>query len=476
MNQSISAGRVAALVGSFQRNPAYVGLADAITELVCAGRIPADVRLPSERDLTESLGVSRTTVTRAYALLRDSGYARARQGAGTFTALPGGMPRHDRALRPRADDQSALDLTCAAPSAPAGLAAAYAEAAALMPRYLGGHGYYPAGMPELQAVIAAGYAARGLPTEPDQILVVPGALAATAVVERALSRPGARVLLESPCYPNAVHTFGQRGARLIPAPLDPDGWDGEMFARIIRQTSPHLAYLVVDFHNPTGHLMTAALRQRLAAAFARAGTIALIDESHQPLALDGQSMPPPFASFAADAITVGGVSKPYWGGLRLGWLRAPRKLIEPLTEARLAMDLGAPVLEQLVASRLLAAGPVPADRLERLREQRAALSTAVAERLPDWRFRMPGGGMALWCELPAPVAMTVAREAEREGVLTLPGPVFAVQGGFERYLRLAYTRPPHELVAAVDVLAQVWRTLDPEQAAEESASRLRTIA
>jgi DNA-binding transcriptional regulator YhcF (GntR family) len=101
MPRLISAGRVATLVGGFDRSPAYAGLADALILLIGDGRIALDVRLPSERELTDALGVSRTTVTRAYAELRDAGYAAARRGAGTFTRVPGGRARaHDRALLP----------------------------------------------------------------------------------------------------------------------------------------------------------------------------------------------------------------------------------------------------------------------------------------------------------------------------------------------------------------------------------------
>src|SRR3954453_2409188 len=174
MTRSVTAGRVATLLGDFDRSPAYAGLADALVELIGDGRIPVDTRLPSERELTDALGVSRTTVTRAYAALRDAGYADARRGAGTFTRVPGGRARaHDRALLPRPGDGAAIDLNCAAPSAPPGIARAYADAATDLPAYLGGHGYFPAGLPELQQAIAATYDARGLPTDPAQIMVTP---------------------------------------------------------------------------------------------------------------------------------------------------------------------------------------------------------------------------------------------------------------------------------------------------------------
>lgn len=457
MQQSVSALRVASLVDGFSRSPAYAGLADALTLLIGDGRVPLGTRLPSERELTDALGVSRTTVTRAYAALRESGYAEARRGAGTFTRVPGGRARsHDRALLPRPGDDDAIDLNCAAATAPAGLAAAYADAAADLPAYLGGHGYFPAGLPRLQAAIAATYDARGLPTDPAQVMVTPGALSAAGIVAAAFAGRGQRVLVESPVYPNATQALRRTGARLVEAPVDPDGWDLDAVGAVLRQTRPGLAYLVPDFQNPTGHLMSDAQREQYAAHLRRAGTVAVVDEAHQALALDGQEMPRPFAAHAPGTITIGSASKSFWGGLRLGWIRAPHERMAELTDARVAMDLGAPVLEQLVLARLLADGPVLPDHVRRLREQRDALAAALVEHLPDWRFRLPGGGLAVWCELPRPLATAVTAEAEQQGVIVAPGPVFAVSGGLDRFVRVPWTRPVEELEEAVRRLAAAW--------------------
>jgi DNA-binding transcriptional MocR family regulator len=131
------------------------------------------------------------------------------------------------------------------------------------------------------------------------------------------------------------------------------------------------------------------------------------------------------------------------------------------------MDLGAPVLEQLVMVRLLAeAEQILEVNRARLRDQRDALVAAVGDRLPDWRFTTPTGGLALWCELPEPLATAVATEAEQHGVVVAPGPVFAVDGGLDRFLRIPWTRPADELTTAVDLLAEVWSTVQSRPAAE----------
>jgi DNA-binding transcriptional MocR family regulator len=468
MDRSITARRVATLVGDFDRSPAYAGLAEALVLLIGDGRIPVGTRLPSERELTEALEVSRTTVTRAYATVRDGGYAEARQGSGTYTRVPGGPARaHDRALLPRQSDRAAIDLNCAAPFAPPQIATAYAEAVTRLPAYLGGHGYFPAGLPELQAAIAALYDARGVPTDPAQVMVTPGALSGVSIVAQALAGRGDRVLVESPGYPNAAERLRSAGARLATTEVDPDGWDLDATTARLRQVAPRLAYLIPDFQNPTGLLMSDEERQRYAAELRRHHVTPIVDESHAMLALEGQAMPRPFAAYARDTISVGSSSKGFWGGLRVGWVRAPVDQMERLTKARVTLDLGVPVMEQLVLVRLLEeAEPTLQAHRAQLLGQRDALIAAVRAALPDWTFRVPGGGLSLWCELPGPgrgLGLALAEEAERHGVIVAPGPVFAPDGGLDRFVRIPYTRRVEELEQAVAALAAAWAVVSARQ-------------
>ncbi len=208
--------------------------------------------------------------------------------------------------------------------------------------------------------------------------------------------------------------------------------------------------------------MSNAEREQLAAMLRRTGTTPVVDESHQALALDGRPMPRPFAALAPETVTLGSTSKSFWGGLRIGWVRCPDGMLERLMDARVALDLGSPVLEQLVAARLLARrDELWADQRTRLRDQRDALAAALRAELPDWRFRLPHGGLSLWCELPvtgAPGtgATALVMEAERHGVVVSPGSVFAVEGGLDSFVRVPFTRPADELRDAVARLAEAW--------------------
>ena len=71
-----------------RRPPAYRELADVVRLLVLDGRVPLDVALPSERALAATLGISRTTVTAAYSLLREQGFLSSGQGSRGRTCIP----------------------------------------------------------------------------------------------------------------------------------------------------------------------------------------------------------------------------------------------------------------------------------------------------------------------------------------------------------------------------------------------------
>jgi DNA-binding transcriptional MocR family regulator len=455
---TVSAARTARLVGTLGAGrPAYRALADALRLAVADGRIAPGTRLPSERELTAALDVSRTTVTRAYAVLRDSGYLTSRRGSGSVASLPAGSSQRAAGpLFPADAAEGVIDLTCAATRAPAGVVEAYEQAVGQLPRYLAGAGYLTLGVPELREVVAERYTARGLPTTSDQVLVTSGAVAGIGIVLRALVDYGDRVVVETPGYPNTIDAARRGGARLVPLALDPDGWDVEESARTVRQSAATAALLIPDFHNPTGALMGDEDRAVLARALRQARTVPVIDETIAEVDLDGGPMPLPFAAHDPRAITVGSSSKSHWGGLRTGWIRAPRTTLAGLVESRVTSDLGAPVLEQLVLLELMRVAPgLTPQRRDDLRASRDALVAALGVHLPELRFTAPRGGLFLWCELPHGIDATgVAVAAEQEGLLVAAGPRFAVSGGLERWVRLPYVLAPEMMTEAVQRLAR----------------------
>jgi len=200
----------------------------------------------------------------------------------------------------------------------------------------------------------------------------------------------------------------------------------------------------------------AALRERLVALAAQLGTTLVIDETIGGLELDGQQPEPPLATLGR-AVLLGSVGKSVWGGLRIGWIRADRELIQRLARARYASDLGTPILEQLIVLDLLPQyDEILDERRTLLREGRDRLRGLLAARIPDWRVPNPEGGLTLWVELGAPVSSQLAIAARNEGLVIAAGPRFGMNGVFERFLRVPFSHPPQLIDRAVDALAAAW--------------------
>jgi DNA-binding transcriptional MocR family regulator len=160
-------------------------------------------------------------------------------------------------------------------------------------------------------------------------------------------------------------------------------------------------------------------------------------------------------------MTVGGMSKPFWGGLRLGWIRASAPTVQRLAATRVGVDTASPVLEQLIGVHLLdKADQVITLRRKQLKAQRDELLDAVHEFLPDWGIVKPSGGVTLWAELDGAISSALARASEPMGVRLAPGPRFGVDGTLERFLRLPFTQTIPELRDGIKRIAAARYDLD----------------
>ncbi|MBT1623198.1 PLP-dependent aminotransferase family protein [Curtobacterium flaccumfaciens pv. oortii] len=449
--------------------PAYEALSDAIRVLVIDGRVAQGVRLPAERGLATALGISRTTVANAYARLRSDGFVVSVRGSGSVVHLPASLiGRPDPERLGGVVDGELLDLRKAAMHSAPGMAEAVERAVRHVPAALAGIGYDTVGDPGLRAAIADRYTERGLPTDPSQVIVTIGAQHAIALLARVLVRRGDAVLVESPTYPHAHEAFREAGGRLVGVPVDArTGWDAAALETTLRRTAPAVAYVMPELHNPTGATMTASTRQLLLSVAASVGTTVVADETMGELRIDGAPSLPLAAAdpSGASVVMIGSADKVFWGGLRIGWIRAAPALLQRLLAARPTGDLGTPVLDQLVARELVPrTAAVLEARREYLRQGRDDVVGALRARLPEWDVPSPAGGLTTWVGLGRPVSSALVLAARSEGVVLASGGVFGPDGGFERFLRVPFTMAPADRGRLVDVLERAWARVGGESA------------
>lgn len=441
--------------------PLHEALASSLIELIHAGFIPAGSALPAQRDCALALGVSRATVVAAYAVLEARGYlvstrgsgSRVRSGSAKAAALVEG-----RLFSFTRTDVDVIDLsTGALPASPVVRETLAEPLDEELRPYLDTDGYFPAGLPVLRQAIAEHLSGDGIPTQPQEILVTAGSQQATFLSLRSVVAAGDLTLVEDPSYRGGLEVLKTLGARIEGVRTTPEGLDLALLERAAARR-PTALYCQTSIHNPTGQTMPARARAELAGLIAAHGMLTIEDCCSYDLTLQG----PPAATLAGLVdpellISVGTLSKLFWGGLRIGWVRASQSRIRQLLELRKVEDLATSVVDQLHAVRLL-------KRADRARHQRrdmltthlSATEEAIRAHFPDWTWRVIKGGSGLWIDTHGD-ALALAETAKRARVKLAPGPGFSAYDGHRSMLRLPVWHEPELLERALHLTATALR-------------------
>lgn len=453
---------VAASLGEWRtgEGPLYRRLASALAATVHRGVLLTGDLLPAERHLSNELEVSRSTVVAAYAELRARGLATTKRGSGTVLVAPGPErvpPRVFAAgLLRRAGDQDRLaDLTVGAPRCDE-LVAELVDGVDVRAS-MGHHGYRPFGVPELCAAIAARMSAAGVATSPEEILVTAGAQEGLSLLATEFGA-GRTVVSETPTYSGAVGAFQAAGAGVVTVPRDDEGPRADDLDAVLRrETAVGFVYLGGSCHTPTGIGVSDARRVELLAVAAEHGVRVVEDISVDDMRFVGGGGTPLWQRDPERVVAVGSLSKVVWPGLRVGWLRAPRAVLDRLLERRAAWSIGVSIPSQLVA--LAALGDLERIAMRRRAEARRKMGLALdvlADEIPEWPAQPADGGWSLWFAVPGGDAAGFAQLARRRGVLVAPGGSSGLAEEHPGHLRVATALPEAELERALGVLARAW--------------------
>ena len=459
----------------------YRQIAGEIVRRIEDGALPRGSRLPTVRELSESLSITRVTAHKAYAELQASGWIESTVGRGTFVAAAAHRAAAvlaDPTLRAVTVDgvmgamhrfREIPDMASLAVAEPdPGLYPARAflqlfqgltDDAARLFEYGS-----PRGELDLRIELATLLAERGIAAGPEDILVTSGATQALTLVTAALCQPGDRVAVEQPTYLGVLGLLKSYGVEPVGVPLDDEGPRLDRLQRIFVRERPAFFYTIPTFQNPTGRTMSPERRSKLLWLAADHGVTIVEDDIYRPLAYS-EPPPPPSPIKAQDCehgvVYVDGFSKVLLPGVRVGYVVAPPRLRDRLVRLQQVREICGPPILQRTLGEFLRRGLFK-KHLERVvpiyAARRDAMLETLAEAMPDdVEWTMPDGGYCVWVTLPDHRGLEDLYEAALErGVAFTPGEVFQAQPEPGRCLRLCFgTLTEDRIRQAVSTLGQL---------------------
>jgi GntR family transcriptional regulator/MocR family aminotransferase len=348
-------------LGQDSKLPLHRQLYEALRRAMLDGKISAGDRLPSSRELTQDLKLSRNTVVAALNQLGVEGYLVSRTGSGTY--VNDNLPRPPTRSKSHLATTHSSDLSmrgtslsttfCASqleiqPFTP-GIADFSSFPVALWQRLQNKHWRmtypemldysYSGGFAPLRRAVADYLRVfRSVPLDVDQVIITSGTQQSLELCSHMLADHGDTVWLEDPAYWGAVKAFMATGLNAHPIDIDQFGIAP---TPTDERTPPRLIYTTPSHQYPTGAVMSLARRQRILSVAQTHNAWILEDDYDSEFRFSG----PPISSLAGldkeeRVLYLGSFSKVLYPGLKLGYLVVPKRLISAFKQAH--YDLNRP--------------------------------------------------------------------------------------------------------------------------------------
>jgi GntR family transcriptional regulator / MocR family aminotransferase len=383
---------------------------EQLRQYILNGDLKTDEKLPSTRELANSLGISRNIVLEVYDQLGAEGYLIVRPKSGSFVA-PGSLflkNKPDLQVKQSElftkDHQDMIDFKAATP------------AMDHFPRKIWGRlakdvcndspdtifGYQSAeGILALREEISRYiYRTRGVVSEPQQVMITSGATQALSLITELLIKNNKFVAVEDPVTDEMRTIFSYAGASLCPIPVDDKGINPDGLSQ---ENPPAFIFVLPSHQFPMGVTLTIQRRIQLI-EYAREHNCYIVEDDYDSeFTYEGTPVHSVQGLDPGKVIYVGTFSKILSPGLRIGYVVLPQELIEPFKKMKWYTDRHHASLEQLILTKFMKEGHFDRHirKMKRIyKQRREALVESLKSQFPECVILGQAAGMHLVVEIP----------------------------------------------------------------------------
>jgi len=305
---------------------------------------------------------------------------------------------------------------------------------------------------------------KGLKISAEEILITNGSQQGIDLLAKVFLNKSDGVLIENPSYLAAIMSLSLYEPKFFSLDLKKDGPDTSKLHNIISSNKIKLLYSIPNFQNPTGITYSEKKRKEIAKILDSSNIVIIEDDPYGEISFNKSKLTS-FKQLYQNTVLLGSFSKIVAPGYRLGWVHAPKEILEKIYIAKQASDLHSSYFTQRIVLQYLQDNDIDA-HIKKIQKcyslQKTAMISAIKKYLPkDVSFTNPDGGMFLWITLPEKMnAVDLYYLAIKEGVAFVPGESFFVEKIQKNTLRVNFSNvPPDKIEKGIMLLSKAFKKM-----------------
>ncbi|MED3572724.1 PLP-dependent aminotransferase family protein [Cytobacillus praedii] len=461
--------------------PVYIQLKEYLKRMITNGHLLEHQKLPSTRELSSLLSISRNTVLTAYADLEQEGLIYAVKGKGNFvshvetfkspsiqlnwtdkvneqTLLADELDLMKHGVRWNkemisfnsiAPDEKLFDVE--------NFKRAFLNRMSIEGDIVLNYGYAKGYKPLIEYLLHY-MEIKGVDTRNKDVLITNGFTEGLDIILSSLNKKCGRVICENPTNDSALKLFRLHGFEIDGIEMDNDGVNVSQLETFLSKKEYDFAYLIPSYHNPTGIVTSSKKRKEIMDLFSAYQLPIVENGFNEELRYSGAHLAS-LASFAGqgnNVIYISSFSKILFPGIRVGWIVADKELIYYLESVKRARTIHTSTLDQAVLYQYLNDGYFEKyiKKAKSVYKKKYELTVHYCKQYIPFKRITGDGGLHLFIELENHIdSLKLLEKCYQKGVVFLPGNVFHTDSSGNHTLRLGFSRlKEREIIQGIKII------------------------